>query len=87
MCLSQDGYWVRPKGAYVTGAGEPAPTRPGDKIKAIVRPPPGSPEWLCTNIHSWENVQFQKDIKNYRCDHPNWIAESTTAALEKASHD
>ena len=50
-------------------------------------PPPGSPEWLYTNIHPYKYVQFQKDMKQHCRDHPNWKVGSATTALEKASHN
>ena len=53
----------------------------------IVRPPQGSLEWLYTNIHPLEDVQFQKEMKQYNYDNPNWVVGSATLALEKAPHN
>lgn len=74
-------------GSIRIGAGAPSPTHKGGEIKAIVKLPLGSPDWFYTNHYPWEDVQFNKDMKQYRQDYSSWIAGSATAALEKALHN
>ena len=51
------------------------------KIHGVVRPIPGQPELIYTNIHPWQDALFQKEMKQHRCDNSKWKAGPITEGM------
>ena len=81
------GVTAIPRGSVRLGAGAPEPTRPGNEIRALETTRPGTPEWIFSDIHLWQDQLYQKDMKQHRVDNPKWRAGPYTEAFENASQD
>ena len=76
-----------PWGSGRLGAGAPEPTRPGGETGPSVTTIPGTPEWIFSDIHPWQDQRFQEHIKLHCVDNPKWRAGPITAAIEKRVDD